>query len=290
VEPLHVELRRGGTVESRHLVHAAAVRDGRLVAGCGDVGRLCFLRSAAKPLQALVLADARPDLGPRELAIACSSHAASPAQLDAVRALLRAGDLDPASLECTAADDQLAHMCSGKHAGMLVACVANGWPTDGYREADHPLQRAIRGAVARAAGLREGSLLVGVDGCGVPTFGVELQRAAAAFASLGSTRAGAAVVAAMRAHPELIAAPDEPDRELMTELPGWIAKTGVEGVLVAAGPDGTALALKVEDGNPRALAPALAALLGRLGYASRDATAVPIVNSHGVAVGDIAAA
>jgi L-asparaginase II len=290
VEPLHVESRRGGTVESRHVVHAVAVSDGEIVAACGDPRLSCFLRSAAKPLQALVLAEARPALGARELAIACSSHAASPAQLAAVEALLWGAGLDAEQLECTAAPDQLTHMCSGKHAGMLVACAANGWPLAGYRAPDHPLQRAIRRTVAAAAGVPESALLVGVDGCGVPTFGVELLRAAHAFASLGSTPAGAAIVSAIQAHPELIGAPGEPDTTLMTELSGWIAKTGVEGVLLAAGPDGTALALKVEDGSPRALAPALAAFLERLGYAFGGDGVFPIVNSHGARVGDIAAA
>ena len=42
--------------------------------------------------------------------------------------------------------------CSGKHTAMLLTCVANGWPLDGYAEPDHPLQVAIRAAVEELAG------------------------------------------------------------------------------------------------------------------------------------------
>jgi L-asparaginase II len=83
VEPLRVEVRRGGTVEARHRVHAVAVRDGEIVAQAGDSQLVAFLRSSSKPIQALPLARARPDVVDRELAIACASHRAQPAQVDA---------------------------------------------------------------------------------------------------------------------------------------------------------------------------------------------------------------
>ena len=59
MEPIVVEVRRNGTVEARHVVHAVAVRDGAVVAEAGDAGIACFLRSSSKPIQALPLARAR---------------------------------------------------------------------------------------------------------------------------------------------------------------------------------------------------------------------------------------
>src|SRR5262249_44956411 len=136
VGPVRVVVRRGGVVEATHVVHAALVRDGELVAAAGDANLVTLLRSSAKPFQALPLARAYDDLDERELAIASASHVALPPQLEAVRLLLARAKATEDDLECGAAGEppsRLNHNCSGKHAGMLAVCRASGWPTDGYR-------------------------------------------------------------------------------------------------------------------------------------------------------------
>jgi L-asparaginase II len=76
----------------------------------------------------------------------------------------------------------------------------------------------------------------------------------------------------------------------MRALPGWVAKGGAEGLLCAAGPDGTALALKCEDGSGRPLKPALAALLERVELTlDQSFRYVPVHNSRGEVVGEISA-
>ena len=167
--PFRVVVRRGDVVEAVHLVHVAST-DGPLHGD--DV--VSFLRSAAKPVQAIPLAEAYDDLGDDELAIACSSHQAEPAQLDAVRKLLaRAGatvdDLENGPQEGRP-EGRLGHNCSGKHAGFLAACRANGWPFGGYRLPEHPLQQRIRALL--------GGGEMGIDGCGVPTYAHALSDAA----------------------------------------------------------------------------------------------------------------
>src|SRR5436853_2986663 len=92
MEPLVVEVRRGGIVEARHVVHAVAVQSGAVVAEAGDASLTCFLRSSSKPLQALPLARARDDLDDRDLAIASASHRGLPEHIAAVRALLEKSD------------------------------------------------------------------------------------------------------------------------------------------------------------------------------------------------------
>jgi len=99
-EPIRVTVLRGGTVESAHWVHAVAVRDGELVASAGDPDLVTFMRSSAKPIQALPLARARDDLDDRDLAIASASHLADEQQLDAVRALLAKAPATEDDLEC----------------------------------------------------------------------------------------------------------------------------------------------------------------------------------------------
>jgi L-asparaginase II len=282
-EPISVAVRRGGTVESTHRVHAVAVRNGALVASAGDPGLVTFMRSAAKPLQALPLARAREDVDERDLAIASASHLADEAQLAAVRALLDKAPATEDDLECGPFEgSKLRHNCSGKHAGMLALCRVKGWPLEGYRLAEHPCQEAMLAEVASAAGLSP--VATATDGCGVVTFALPLHAMATAF-----TRIDQRVATAMRAHPELIRGPLALDTNLMQALPGWIAKGGAEGLLCAAAPDGLGLALKVEDGSSRALRPALGLFLNSLELDGSGFGPVPVRNSRNEVVGELAA-
>jgi L-asparaginase II len=99
-EPITVAVRRGGTVESRHHAHAVAVRDGEVIAEAGDGNLVTFIRSSAKPIQALPLVRARPELTDEEVAIASASHQALPEQLAAVRSLLARAPAHEDELEC----------------------------------------------------------------------------------------------------------------------------------------------------------------------------------------------
>jgi L-asparaginase II len=291
-EPITVAVRRGDTVESRHRVHAVAVQDGNVVAEAGDGGLVTFMRSAAKPLQALPLTRAVPELTEEEVAIASASHLARPEQLAAVRALLARAAAGEDELECGTDGDppaRINHNCSGKHAGMLALCRAHGWDSRDYRLPDHPCQHAMRAELAVASGVDEDELGSGADGCGVVAFALPLERMALAFARLEQLDGGDRVAAAMRAHPALIRGPEAVDTTLMRAHEGWIAKLGAEGIVCAAGPRGLGLALKVEDGAGRPLGPALAAFLERLGYPVEKLLRARVENSRGEVVGEIRA-
>jgi L-asparaginase II len=290
VEPIQVVVRRGGVVESRHRVHAVAVAGAEIVRSAGDPALVAFVRSAAKPLQALPVVRARPDLDEVEIAIACASHLARPEQLAAVRSLLAKAPAEESELECGPEPTPLEHNCSGKHAAMLALCRAWGWESSGYRLAEHPCQRAMLEETAAAAELAPEEVRTAVDGCGVVTFGLALERMARAFGRLESLEGGDRIAAAMRAHPDLVRAPGSPDVVLMRALPTWLAKSGAEGVLCAASPDGVGVALKVEDGASRAVPAALGAFLGELGAdPGEELGPVPLRSSRGEVVGDIRA-
>ena len=272
-------------MEARQRVHAVVVREGDVEESWGDARLVTYMRSAAKPFQALPAAEL--DLTANELAIACASHGADPEQLDAVRALLARSGSGEEDLECGPEQgSRLKHNCSGKHAAMLAVCAARGWPREGYRLPGHPLQQEILAIVAGAAERPAGEIPTANDGCGVVTFGLPLERMAHMFARLaqgdlaGSTR----VVAAMTAHPKLVEGPGWAATELMLALPGAVAKGGAEGLLCVGLPDGRGLALKAEDGAARATAPAAARILGIPALAE-----TPLVNSRGEHVGTIVA-
>jgi L-asparaginase II len=293
VAEIVVEVRRNGVVEAVHRVHAVAVRGRKVVASSGDPEHVCFMRSASKPLQALPLVRARDDVAEDELAIACASHRDTPEQVAAARALLARAEATEDDLELGLQDgrppERIHNNCAGNHAGMLALCRARGWPTQGYRLPEHPVQQACLDVHAEAAEVRADELGTGTDGCGIVTFALTLERMAHAFSRLESLPGGDRVAAAMRARPDLVGGPDGADYLLMRDAPGWLAKGGAEGLLCAAGPDGTGVALKTEDGTSRGHAPALAAFLAGLGVDLRELATRPVLNTRGERVGEVTA-
>jgi L-asparaginase II len=301
-----VVVERGGRVESEHRF-AWRLAD-------GDLGEQAFLRSAAKPLQALPAVRAgvleRLGLDDRHLALGCASHGGSPEHVARVAEILAACGLGVGHLACGAvaprdpvaagalqgAPRRIHHNCSGKHALGLALCVVQGWPVHGYLDAVHPLQRAMADAVADALGVDAPAQAI--DGCGMPTFHAPLATLARAFGRLaggGLGDAGARVAAAMRANPGLVAYPGAIDTELMAALP-VVAKIGAEGIIAIGCDDGRGLALKVADGALRALDPAAVwaarEVLDLPGEsAALAALAQPAVhNSRGMIVGRLAVA
>ncbi len=263
------------------------------MAEAGNGALVTFMRSAAKPLQALPLAVARDDLQSEHLAIACASHLAAEEQLEAVRSLLALAPAHEDELECGPPQGgprkRILHNCSGKHAGMLALCRTRGWPSEGYRLAEHPLQRELLAGLANAAEVPANGIGTAVDGCGVVTFALPLERMAFGFSRLERLDGGTKVAAAMRAHPTLIRGEDAPDTLLMQKLAGWTAKGGAEGLHCALGPGDLGIVLKVEDGNQRAVRPALAAFLSVLGFELEELARPPLLNSRGERVGELVA-
>lgn len=284
MDALVVDVVRGDVVEARHVVHAVAVSDGKVVAAAGDPEHVTYFRSSAKPIQALPVVRVRPDLDDAEIAIACASHLHRPEQLEPIRSLLAKAGATEEELECGPEPTRIEHNCSGKHAAMLVLCRERGWPTDGYRLAGHPCQRAMAAEIAQAAEVE--FMPEAIDGCGVPTYGLTLERMAHAFARLESLECGPRVADAMRARPELIRGAGAPDTELMRLGAGWAAKGGAEGLL-CAGQDGLGIAVKAEDGAQRPLGVALAAFLERLDLERGNLADAPVRNWRGEVVGEL---
>jgi L-asparaginase II len=294
-----VEVTRGPVVESRHRVSIAVVdAHGRLRARSGEVRLVAFARSAVKPIQALPLIEdgvaERYGFTEQEIALACASHNGELRHVDAARAMLRKIGAHEDALACgphvpmgKAAAQALSaagripgrihNNCSGKHAGMLALARFYGWPLAGYQQPEHPVQQRMLKEVARWTGVAPEDIPVGVDGCGVATFAVALERLAAAFAAFAaSARRGAepaaAIVQAMVRQPDYVAGADRLCTALMRAAGGRIfAKVGAEGVYLAGIPGAElGIALKVEDGATRAAEPALLATLRALSLLTDD--------------------
>src|SRR6266511_3603648 len=221
-----VEVERSGFVESRHVgAVVVADADGAVQAAVGEPSMPIYLRSCAKPMQALAVwslgVDRELGLDAVALAGAAGSHAGEPEHIASVRKVLAAAGLQEHALRCPPArplnaDARRAvdgpapiyHNCSAKHAYMLAGAVARGWDPERYTSREHPVQAMVSDTIADLAGVAIEH--VGVDGCGVPVHALSLRGLATAFARLGARATDgeegpAALVAALRAHPVMIA-------------------------------------------------------------------------------------
>jgi len=322
-----IDVVRSGFAESVHTAAACVRRaDGEVLLAVGDAGRFAFPRSSLKPLQALAavtagVADAF-SLEQREVAVFCGSHSGESFHVEAVESVLRKIGLDGSALKCgthwpcaTASDElrargeqpRAAHNnCSGKHAGMLAACVRKDLPIEDYLDPEHPHQLEIRRTLASMTDTPFESVVVGIDGCAAPTLGVPIEAMALAFARLGDSAhaptelapACRVVADAMAAHPEMVAGTDRNCTRLMQATKGkLLVKSGAEAFFAAAIPaEGIGIAVKVLDGGARASVPVALACLAKLGLMRRgeheelDDLWVPsLKNCRGDVVGEIRA-
>ncbi len=304
------ELTRSGVVESVH--HGSAVvvsASGEVILALGEPRAPVYPRSAVKPGQAVAMLRAGLDVDGPLLALVCASHSGERYHLDGVQRLLaRAGlaaqdlqntpdlPLDPYERAVWTATGRppsaLAQNCSGKHAGFLVTSVLNGWPVQDLLSVAHPVQQAVCATLADLAGTAP--VAFGVDGCGAPTPLMDLTGLARTLSRVAAAADGPEqrVGQAMRTHPEWVGGTGREVTRLVQAVPGLLAKDGAEGVLAAALPDGTAVAVKIADGSARARLPVLVGLLRRLGLQSaglEELAQLPVLG-HGRPVGALSMA
>ena len=319
--PKHVPLvitTRGGFPE---LVHSGSVAvvdaHGKLIAGLGDSKSLNFTRSALKPLQALAFVEdggmSRFRFTSHELALMCASHNGEAVHVATARRMLDRIDAAEPDLQCgcqvpgyfthtnTAAPldvrwNQLFHNCSGKHSGFLAYCRLHGQPLKTYLDPASPLQVRVRETVQRfAPGV---DLPMGVDGCSAPNYALPLSALAHAFCrlALGETPELAALAYAMTRHPDLVSGTARSDLALMQTGKGdWVTKIGADGVqAIGVKSQGIGIAVRIADGNARALMAATVEVLQQLGLLD-DPAASPlaryarprIVNYRSIVVGGV---
>ncbi len=305
-EPL-VYTTRGDLVENVHRGRICVVSadDGRVLAAVGDPEGPAYLRSTAKPFQALgpLLSGAAEAFGldDRHLALMCASHRGSAEQMAVLEELVRrtglteellamrpASPLEPeareAWLRAGGQKRRLYHMCAGKHLGVLAWCKRRGWPLEGYTRPDHPAQRETVARLAAWADLTPDDIRLGVDGCGLPVGAMPLRNMAllygrlacpdaAAGAASGEADAVRAAAAAMNRHPALVEGEGRLASLLLTD-PGIVAKSGAQGVFaIGLRRQRVGVAIVVTDGAETAWPAVVRAVLERLGALSPELAA-----------------
>ena len=281
-----LELTRGRIVESIHFGSIAVVDStGKLLYSYGDPNEVAFLRSSAKPFQALPFVERGGvehfKFTQSELSLSCSSHETAQIHLDAVRAMQEKAGIQESDLQCgphLPGDASKLRMviqqniiptpnfnnCSGKHTAMLAHAKMRGLPLDNYLDHSHPIQKDILTTFAEMCGVEKEKVEIGIDGCSAPNFAVPLRNAALGMArmcdprGLSEARAAAChkITSAMIAHPEMVSNHGEFDCELMTVSAGKIVtKRGAEGFQIiglmpgVCGENGVGIAFKVTDGD-----------------------------------------
>lgn len=283
------ELTRGQIVECVHFGAAAVVdANGKLLAALGDPQLVTFLRSSAKPFQALPFIERKGHqefgLSPREIALMCASHSGTDEHVETLKAMQAKIGVTVDDLQCgmhypihEATSDAMKvrgelptpyrHNCSGKHTGMLAHAKLRHEPLGTYLDFQHPIQKSILQAFAEMCGLPSEQVELGIDGCSAPNFAAPLYNAALGYARLCDPRdlaperaeACRTIASAMMAHPEMVGGPGRFDTVLMQVGQGRIlVKGGAEGFQSvgllpgALGPDspGIGIAIKISDGDP----------------------------------------
>ena len=291
--PVVARVIRGGRTESQHRGAVAVVdQDGRLLAFQGDAELPVYLRSTAKPFQAMPLLGAGGErefrLRDDDIALLCASHGGEPRHVRVASRMLARGGFRVSDLECGAdmpmdpasarallrrreRPSALHNNCSGQHAGLLLACRLFGFPSRGYIEPGHPLQVEILRRVAAETSTAESKIGIGVDGCNIPVFNLPLSALARAFAGLadaagtpdevdapGARALRARVWKAMCASPAMVAGRGRFTTELIEAGRGaWIGKEGTEavyamGLRLPGEEKAIGVAFKIEDGSTRA--------------------------------------
>ena len=331
--PVLARVTRGDRVESVHRGSVAVVdEEGRLLASAGLPRAGIYWRSAAKPFQAMALLDAGGEgafrLGSDEIALLCASHGGEPRHVAVARRLLERGGFGPEDLACGAhlpmhepsaralvaagtRPTALHNNCSGKHAGLLLACRIRGFDAEGYWQPDHPIQAIIKKRLAAYCDVPVSRIGIAVDGCSLPVFYLPLSRLALTYARLVAparekeTRdpeVRRRICRAMWESPGMVAGRARFTTDFLEAGRGrWIGKEGAEGVYAIGlaprkGEKALGIAFKLEDGSTRARDAVALDVLARLGRLPASARRLlsrhlsPVLhNVRGLTVGSIEA-
>lgn len=313
--PVMVEATRGNQQESRHRGVAAIVDSlGHVIRSWGNIYDPVFGRSSLKFIQALPLLESGAadafNLSPQEIALACASHNGEEIHIRALEIWLHKIEKDERILDCGIPQrfftnsyvkpSVLHNACSGKHLGFLTTALYRKEPLAGYASREHLVQQRVEKTLSDLTDIDHLQAPHGIDGCGIPAFTIPLYNIALAMARFADPshlhyprqKAIRRILAAVEAHPEMIAGSDGFDARVIKATYGQVlCKMGADGVEGGIIPSlGLGIALKMDDGNARAAELAFLAILRSLGLLDLDlyetlGPRIPLLSHKGKTVG-----
>ena len=318
---------RNNTAEAVHYASVAVVdSEGRLTHYLGDPYMTIMARSSIKPFQLLPLimtgGVAAFGFTPRQLAIMCGSHVGSDEHRDVVLSNLERAGNKPEDLQCgchwpigmemarqypaSGEDtDPVRHNCSGKHSGFLALTRHLGRDIAKYLDPDSQTQQMVKAAVAEYCEFAAEKMDVTIDGCSAPNFSMPLYNLALGFKKLANVEgssvqqkdAVATIKAAMIAYPEMVSGEKRLDLSVMRSFPrNVVCKIGAESLEgVGFADPSLGIAVKVHDGNQRALGAIVVEVMKQLGIIAnmsdfpylKSEEEPPVKNNRGTTTGYI---
>lgn len=287
MENLYINVWRGNVIETRHKVHFVVLHGDKVLLKCGDNDMIVPMRSAAKPFMVCKQIDLCNRNGLKlsnaQLSIMVSSHNGEFNHREVVKSILKISNSKEEDMHCGthlpffdwlydeyfAEPDlvkrQLFHNCSGKHAGMLLLAAMLECNKANYWRTEHPVQQLITESVKDLLQISKSDFFsLALDGCGVPTYCITLQKMAQAYQHLYKDERLRSVMTAVLSEPSMIAGTGRVETDIITNC-GYFAKSGSDGIFCVSIPNNDiSIALKVEDGMDDAAESAIIEILFRL--------------------------
>ena len=284
---LLLKIIRGNTIESLHYGWICVLnKDKKVTYKKGNIYDYAYLRSVAKPIQAISIIENKIKITDPELAIVCASHSGSEKHLKLLKSILRKHSVSLSDLKCGIhwpSDEKerkklirahkapmvLHNNCSGKHMGMLAVCKKNNWDLKTYLNISHPLQKLILSKMKDLSETKK--IFTAIDGCSAPTFALPIINIAKMFSNFTNlenpeNKKYSRIISAMKENPYIIGGGNQIDSEIIKTSKGnLISKVGAEGILVAAHNGNVAL-IKIADGSQRARSIVMVRLLIKLNW------------------------
>lgn len=297
-----VEVIRNGLLESFHVGNIAVVdRQGHIIRHVGNPDQICYFRSSGKPFillsHLIKKINEKFELTLPELAIMASSHNGGSKHIQTLIGIANKLDVKESDITCGVREpygqneryelygtenrpSQWHNNCSGKHLGNIAACKAMGWSFHDYSNFQHPLQQDILSIISEFSSYPKEKIHIGIDGCGVPVFGVPLKNMALSYARLFDTEfqdqkykdEQLLLYDAIKQYPDMIAGDGRLDTELIRNTAGeHFGKMGADGIFcIHIHSKRHGIAIKVQDGGIRAVDPTVIETLKQLGTLSNN--------------------
>lgn len=258
---------RGKSIETLHHGWICVLnKEKKIIYKKGNISDCTFLRSAAKPIQAIPIIDNNLNVTLKELAIITGSHSGSGKHLEVLEQFMHKYNIKLSDLKCGIhspldesernqlikkglSPNQLHNNCSGKHLGMLALCKTKHWNIKSYTNTNHPLQKHIISIIKNLSETK--TIITGIDGCSVPTFSLSIINIAKLFSNFTNPENNnyKKIVSAITTNPFFIGGTGHIDTEIIKCSKGrLIAKCGAEGIIVVAY-NGNCAVVKIADGS-----------------------------------------
>jgi L-asparaginase II len=301
-----LKIYRGNLVENIYRGDIAIVNTrGKITFSAGDSEKITYWRSAAKPIQVMpVILSGAADkykLTDKEIAIMSASHNGEEKHIKLVYKILDKIGLDEKALLCgihmpfhkpTAKYlhenkikiSPVYNPCSGKHVAQLTLCQYYGWRIDDYYRLEHPVQQMIIDVIAAITEYPKEKIYLGIDGCGVPVFGLPVKNMSFAYTRIVNSellpseyqQAAKRIVTSMIKYPDIVGGTDRFDTDLIRISEGnLLAKSGADGVFCIGvrnnnNNKGIGITIKMESGNMIFLPMVVIQVLSQLKILSKE--------------------